>query len=95
MKIERGATGHAYRYVPTVKINTLYGAETVNLIRCKCCGLVKNESSYYHAKGIPFKLCIECDDKRRLRDAKIKRKKDKGIHIDKNLQPIPNLEELA
>jgi len=92
--IERGTTGHAYRYVPTEKVLTVYGTETVNRIRCKSCGEVKNESSFYHAKGIPFTICVECDDERRKRDAKIKRRKDKGIHVDKNLNTIPNLEKL-
>ena len=94
--IERGPTGHAWRYVPTEKILTVYGTEVVNKHHCSSCkGKSKNESEFYHYnQDKPFDTCLKCNDERRKLNAKIKRRKDKGIHVDKNLNTIPNLEEM-
>lgn len=92
MRIERGKTGHAWRYTPKGKINTLYG-EGLPKASCNTCKQVKNESEFYHYKnGKSLSVCIECDDKRRLLDAKILRRRKNGVYVDKNLQPVETLE---
>ena len=93
MTIKRGEKGQAWRYVPQGKINTLFGKEGLNKIRCIKCKNAKNESEFYHSSDHkPLSLCIECDDERRKLDAKIQRRRKNGIFVDKSLQPIPNLD---
>lgn len=97
--IKRGEVGVAYRYTPEIKVNTLYGTEVVPKFHCRKCGAEgsKPVGDYYHGNKKKSKvrmgICILCDDERRKIDAKIKRRRDKGIHVDKNLEPLSNLEE--
>lgn len=94
MNIERGPTGVSWRWTNPKKILTVFGTETVNKCTCRSCKQAKNENEFYHfGNRDPMTICIECDDKRRKLDAKIKRRKDKGIYVDKNLEPLSNLEE--
>jgi RNase P subunit RPR2 len=92
----RGSNGVAYRHVVNGRTRTLFG---LGVRQCVClkCQKIKNESEFYHStetNGFKkvWSVCVECDDKRRLLDAKIKRRRDKGIYVDKNLQPIATLE---
>ena len=94
--IKRDSTGHAWRYTPdNPKTLTVWGKEALKVIRCRTCGEVKNQSSFYHLKQkTPMSECCECNDKRRLRNKKIETRMNKGIHVDKNLEPKPNLYDL-
>lgn len=96
--IKRGKVGVAYRYTPETKINTLYGTEGVPRYHCRKCKESKVETDFYHENKngvkVPMSICIPCDDERRLLDGKIQRRRDKGIHVDKNLELKPNLYDL-
>jgi len=90
--IKRGKNGIAYRYVKSGLIYTLYGKD-IRRCRCKKCKHTLPESEFYHRKnGDPFAVCVSCDDTRRLLDGKIQRRREKGVYVDKDLQPITTLE---
>jgi len=93
---KRGPNGVAYRHVKGGKVMTLYG---LGIRQCWCpkCNQIKNESEFYHSTETngskkAWPVCIDCDDKRRLDDAKIQRRRRKGVYVDKDLQPIATLE---
>lgn len=89
--MKRGETGHVWRLIVGGKINTIYG-EGPRKTFCNSCKQVKNEAEFYHYKnGNPLSVCIKCDDNRRLLDAKILRRRKKGVYVDKNLQPVATL----
>ena len=94
--LKRGTTAVAYRYVPDPTVLDVYGKETLKVKRCKQCGEVKNQSDFYHNQKNtivpkPFEICCGCDDKNRLLRGKVQRRREKGIHVDKNLDEISNL----
>jgi|SRR5210317_1090424 hypothetical protein len=90
--IKRGNNGVAYRYVKSGLINTLYGKD-IRRCQCKTCKRSLPESEFYHRKnGDPLRDCISCDDARRLLAGKIQRRREKGVYVDKELQPITTLE---
>ena len=70
----KGLTAAPYRMnnMPR-KVNTLYGTETANVRRCKCCGKLKPVTEFYqHGEGkLPSSKdkkytlrsqCVECYD---------------------------------
>ncbi len=96
MSSTRGKTGVATRWTREEKINTLYG---LRVLKCRCskCREVRNDTDFYHyntklgKKALP--MCAECNDKIRLKNAAIHRRKNKGIFVDKSLQPLPTLQQ--
>jgi hypothetical protein len=103
MSSTRGKTGVATRWTRQEKINTLYGPRVLKC-RCSKCREVRNDTDFYHEnkkyskhtqktykKALP--KCVICDDGRRGVDGKVKRRKEKGIFVDKSLQPIPTVDQ--
>jgi hypothetical protein len=96
MSSTRGKTGVATRWTRGEKINTLYG---LRVLKCRCskCKAVLSDTDFYHAntklgkKALP--TCVKCNDGIRLLNAKIRRRKNKGIFVDKSLQPLPTLQQ--
>ena len=91
----RGDTPVANRFTKPKLVNNLFGKSTVEGKRCSKCGEHKPTSDFYFnltgKTPKPFGHCIKCDDARRGIDAKVKLRRDKGIHVDKELQPVATL----
>jgi len=104
MKPRRGSTGISYRRLPKSSNNivgTLFGTD-VKVYCCSACGEVKNWSEFYYppsygekyGEPIPMSECCVCNDQKRLHNAKLKRRKDNGIYVDKDTV-LPNENTLA
>jgi len=88
----RGKVGHSYRYVKEGNIQTLFGRDT-RKAHCRKCHTIKAEADFYHAhEKHVWRHCIECDDKRRRLQAKIKVRRDKGLSVDEKLVPTATIE---
>jgi hypothetical protein len=91
----RGDTPVANRFTKPKLVNNLFGKSTVEGKRCSKCGEHKPTSDFYFHRSVknpkPFGHCIKCDDARRAIDAKVKLRRDKGMHVDKELQPVATL----
>ncbi len=92
---KRGDTPVATRFTQPKLVNNLWGKSTVEGKRCSKCKQYKPTSDFYwNLTGKtpkPNSYCCKCDDPRRGIDAKVKLRKDKGIHVDKELQPVATL----
>ena len=94
---KRGPNGVSHRHVEGGKLMTLFGLGIRQCV-CRKCNQVKNESEFYHSTDAngrkkAWRVCIDCDDKRRLNDAKIQRRRDNGEYVDKNLEPVATLKK--
>jgi len=77
------------RYVPEGKINTLDLKWGTRKKMCKSCGQVKEQTQFYHeykSELKSFDVCVVCDDKRRLRNLRVKAAERKGIYLDKKTE---------
>ena len=97
----RGTVGVANRFTNPNTVNNLEGKSTIEGKHCPVCLKKRAQKHYkvtsdfyFHLTGKkekPFGDCILCNDARRNRNDTIKRARERGIHLDKNLRPIPQL----